>query len=263
MCHEQPLWSRRRWTSVAVAGVLLGAGAAVSAWPGGIRDQAPGALYDAYRLACAPRAVRGGAPDGLAHVQSSINPLQGTYGPGDTLMVDAGNNRGLTVGQLFYVRRVSRPLEPGAEKDPWLEIRTAGWIRLTEVNDASALAAVVYGCDAFAQGDYLEPFELPTVPSPLSPPGQPDYAAPGRVLFGVDRRMAMGEHNFVVIDRGSNHGVKPGQHVTFFRYVGQDTEPRTTTALGTVMLVLTESATVRIDKMLQAVYANSPVALHR
>ena len=247
---------------MAVGGWLVAAGAALLGRPGEIQTRASGPDYDAHRLACAPRAVRGGGPDGVAHVESSIQPKQGTFGPGDTLVIDAGANRGLAVGRQYYVRRVLRPLEPGAEKDPWLQIRTAGWIVVNEVHDTNAVASVVYACDAFTPGDYLEPFELPVVPSPLSP-GQPDYAAPGRVLFGDDRRMALGEHNYVVIDRGSNHGLRPGQQVTFFRFLGQDPAARTTTAFGTVMLVLTESATVRIDKMIQAVYADSPVAIHR
>jgi hypothetical protein len=245
-----------------MGGVMLASLAALSA--SFVRAQAPAdKSHEAELLACAPRAVRGATPDGIAHLLSSLQPTQALYGPRDVLVIDAGADKGLAVGQEYFVRRVLWPLDPGLEKDPWKAIRTAGWVRLTEVTPASAKASVEYACDAFDKGDYLEAFSVPVMPKPIEPEGKPDYQAPGHVLFGQDRRMAMGTGNFAVIDRGSDHGLKPGQRVTFYRDLATGDESHTAIGFGTVAIVLTESATVRVDKSLQAIYATTLVAIHR
>lgn len=255
--HSQS--ARRRTVGLVVTGVLLGAftGSPARAQ----QDPAAGKYHEVYQLACAPRAVRI-APTGIAHLQASTVPVQSTYGLGDTLVVSGGADKGLAVDQQYYVRRAQPPLERGLEKDPWWHVRTAGWVRIVEVHPTSALATIVYGCDAMDKGDFLEPFELPVPPVPVDPPGRPDFSTPGQVLAGQDRRTAMGSRGFSVIDRGSNHGLKPGQHVTIFRRLS-GSEGVNVIAEGVAALVLTDSATVRVDRGQQAIYPGDLVAIHR
>lgn len=222
-----------------------------------------GKPFDAYRVACAPQAVRL-APSGTARLQASLMPGRRQFGPGDTLVVDAGANQDVAVDQQYYVRRVLPGMDrKSGQKELWIHVHTAGWVRITEVYPTSALATVVHACDAFESGDLLEPFVLPTVPAPMDPPGRPDYSAPGQVLFGGDRRTVSGASNFMVIDRGSDHGVKPGQRLTIFRRLAGVDGPVNPIAEATVMLVLSESATILIDRSLQGIFVGDHVALHR
>lgn len=238
---------------VLLAGVL---GAPVAA-----QGPAPGRQGEAYELACAPRAVRT-VPTDPVRLQGASLAERSLFGPGDTLLLNRGSDQGLEVGQQYFVRRSVTSLEYLAgSKEPWVQVHTAGWLRIAEVHPKSARAAVVHACDAFESNDYLEPFELPVVPEAMNPPGQPDFTTPGHVLVVDERRVMAGTRSFVVVDRGSDHGLKPGQRLTVFRRVGEETIDRIGEA--TVMIVLPESATVRVDRSTQVIFTGDLVAFHR
>ena len=96
----------------------------------------------------------------------------------------------------------------------------------------SSIAIVTYGCDGIGQGDYLERFEAPVMP-PGTPAGTPDFARPGRLILGDDRRQIGGAGEFMVIDRGSDHGLRPGQRITIFRQTLPDgSGPVSTVGVG-------------------------------
>jgi hypothetical protein len=65
----------------------------------------------------------------------------------------------------------------------------------------------------------------------------------------------------MVIDRGSNQGMRPGQRVTIYR--ASRPGPNVIIALGTALLVEANTATIRVQDMRDAVMAGDGVAPHK
>jgi len=256
--HTHRIGRRAGLVTLGVVGLALCSAPAALAG----QQQSHGKPYEAEQLACAVQAMRA-TPSPTAVLESTTLPGRQTYGPGDTLVIDAGTDKGLAVGQDYFVRRVLLPMDRSGAKEPWVYVRTAGWIRITEVHPRNALAQVVFACDAFDKGDLLQPFSLPVVPAPIDPPGQPDYSSPGQVLLGQDRRTTAGTRFFIAVDRGTDHGLKPGQRVTIFRRLSGPDGPVNPIAQATVMLLLPESAVLRVDTSSQAIFVGDLVAPHR
>ena len=69
--------------------------------------------------------------------------------------------------------------------------------------------------------------------------------------------------SMLVFDRGSDHGLRPGQRVTIFRPVPSGTGPAVRIGDGTAMVVHPETTTLRIDKSIDTIYVGDLVAIHR
>ena len=69
--------------------------------------------------------------------------------------------------------------------------------------------------------------------------------------------------NLMVIDRGSDHGLTPGQQFTVFRRGVNGTGPILSVARGTAISLSAETAMVRLEGARDAVYAGDLIALHR
>lgn len=167
-------------------------------------------------LACAPSVafepplaalqVTGGQDSFARHV----------YSEGDLITINAGTDNGIQVGQEFYARRTlvdqRRPITRSAPA----VIRTTGWIKVYAVDKTMSLATITHGCETIDVGDYLEPFALPTVPAveEIRPAQKDNY---GRVVIGNDRRRTFGKGDFMVVNRGSDHGVAPGARFVVYR----------------------------------------------
>jgi hypothetical protein len=187
------------------------------------------------------------------------------FGPGDAVIVSGGTAQGVRTGDEFFVRRVVADnfTAPVAGQKPPISVHTSGMLRIVEAQTDVSIATITYGCDGIGQGDYLERFEAPVMP-PGTPAGTPDFARPGRLILGDDRRQIGGAGEFMVIDRGSDHGLRPGQRITIFRQTLPDgSGPVSTVGLATVYVVRAETAVVRIDQTNDAVYIGDFVAIHR
>jgi len=171
---------------------------------------------------------------------------------------------GVTVGQEYFVRRVvpDRFTEMRTDGVASLSIHTAGWVKIVDVQTDSAVAKVLHSCDAMEVGDYLEPFVMPALPASAAA-GAPDFENPGRVILGDDRRQLGSAGALMVFDRGSDHGLRPGQRVTFFRPAANRGGPVLTIGEGTAMTVRAESTILRIDKSTDAISVGDLVAIHR
>jgi hypothetical protein len=111
-------------------------------------------------------------------------------------------------------------------------------------------------------GDYIERFELPTVPD-TEIGTTPDFDRPGHLILGSERRQIGATGQFMVLDRGSDHGLKAGQRLTIFRPTAGGSGPAATIGTGKVYLVRPETSTVRIETSVDAVYVGDLVAIHR
>jgi hypothetical protein len=185
------------------------------------------------------------------------------FGTGETILVNAGTAKGLRAGQHFFVRRVvqDRHAEPTAEIQP-KSIHTAGWVTIVETQGDVSVANVEEACDGVQEGDYLEPLVLPDAAA-VVPAGVPDFARPGQVILGDDRRQLGATGSLMVIDRGTDHGVSSGQRLTIFRTTVDGTGPVVTIGEAVVVSTQAESALMRIQKSREAIQVGDKIALHR
>lgn len=216
----------------------------------------------AAELACAPNAVET-LPAAPMHLSGGFVAGKVLFGTGETVLVK-GTTQGVKSGQEYFVRRVVPDMFTKSVSDGVVlhSIHTAGWIRLGEVEADGAVATVTHSCDAMMPGDYLEPFEMPVVPADATA-GEPDFANPGRLILGDDRRQLGSVGSLLVLDRGSDHGLRPGQHVTIFRPAPGAASPVIRIGEATAMVVRPETTTLRIDKTTDAIYVGDLGAIHR
>jgi len=249
---------------------LFMASMAISLVPAAARAQEPQTVgrvavrdYQS-ELACGARAAAE-VPVGLARIGAGREHGKALFGPGDPVIIQGGTLQGLKVGQEYFVRRVTddRFTEPGSDRVPTISISTAGWIRIVEVAPEAAIATITRACGAMQQGDFLEPFVLPAMPVTPAQSGEPDYANPGRLLLGDDRRQMGASGDLMVFDRGSDHGLRNGQRLTIFRPTAGGLGPVARVGEATAMIVSPETTVVRIDKSTDAIYVGDLVAIHR
>jgi hypothetical protein len=217
----------------------------------------------AAELACAPNAVETLPVAPMTVVGGQIAGKE-LFGIGETVLVRVGSTQGVGYGQEYFVRRVvsdrfARSVSDGITLH---SIHTAGWLRIVEVQGDTAVATITHACDAVTQGDYLEKFALPIVPA-VAASGEPDFANPGRIILGDERRHMGAVGSMLVLDRGSDHGLRPGQRVTIFRPVPSGSGPVVRIGDGTAMVVHPETTTFRIDQSIDTIYVGDRVAIHR
>jgi hypothetical protein len=250
--------SHDRVLSIRVAAVAL-----ATFCPALAGAQAPTILRDSAReLACGPQAA---LVEPVAPMRIIGGPEHGRaqFASGDAVVINAGSAQGVKQGQEFFVRRAikDRFVEPTADKAIPVSIRTAGWLTIVDVRTETSIARITHACDSIVEGDYLEPFVLP-VPAAAGGAGEPDFANPGRVILGDERRQMGSPGSLMVVDRGSDHGLRAGQQLTIFR---EDTAGGTVQRVGTatVVKVSPESSMFRIETARDAVYVGDKVAIHK
>lgn len=244
---------------LAVMAVPVAAAAAAAQTPSGrvvARDYAA-------ELACGAQATTL-PPDDAVRVGAGRERGKSLFGPGDPIVVRGGSAQGIKAGQDYFVRRVVRDkfAQPGADKMKNYSIHTAGWIRIEDVQTDTSIATVVKACDGIMEGDYLEPYVKPELPAEMLG-GEPDYSDPAHVVLGDDRRQMGGNGDLMVLDRGSDHGIRAGQRFTIFRQTAGGAGPIAKIGEATAMSVKPETTVVRIDKVSDAVVVGDLVAIHR
>jgi hypothetical protein len=217
----------------------------------------------AGELACSAQATTL-PPDTAVRIGEGREHGKSLFGPGDPIVVKGGTSQGIKAGQDYFVRRVvnDKFARPGSDKLKNYSIHTAGWIHIEDAQSDTAIASVVKACDGIMEGDYLEPYVKPAIP-PEVLGGEPDYTDPGHLVLGDDRRQMGGNGDLMVVDRGSDHGIKPGQRFTVFRTTGRGSAPVAKIGEAIAMVVNPETTVVRIDKVIDAVVVGDLVAIHR
>ena len=214
-------------------------------------------------LVCAPQAALA-PPSQALRVAGGVEPKKALFAAGDRVLIDGGAEQGLQVGQHFFVRRVieDRFTVRTTEAAP-LSIHTAGWITVVDVGPTVATATVAESCDGVMDGDYLEPFERPAVVA-ASPGGTPDYDRPARVVLADDRRqLGAGGGSLMVIDRGSDHGLTPGQRLTLFRRTLDGAGPHVNLGEAFVASTRPDTSLMRIETSREDIQVGDLIAIHR
>lgn len=247
--------SVRRWVP-AVAVVLAGS------LPLSAQGRSPVTRGVALDLICGPQAALV-APAQTIRVAGGIEPRKGLFSVGETILVNAGTSQGLRVGQHFYARRVVPDSFALRTVDvPPLSIHTAGWITIVEARADVSVATVTEACDGIGEGDYLEPLVLPPATG-ASAAGEPDFARPARVILGGERRSLGSLGSLMVIDRGSDHGLRPGQRLTLFRRSLDGAGPVVTIGEAVVASTQHESSMMRIGDTREEIKVGDLIAIHR
>jgi len=162
------------------------------------------------------------------------------YVRNDEVVIDGGTTEHLTVGENLVARRTFHV--PGAPQATTGE-HTAGVVQIVSASEHASVGVVIYSCDEVMQGDWLAAF----APEPIraaEPAGTPAYDDAARILFGDTGQSVGAPGRLMVIDRGRNHGVQPGQRMTLFRRSAG--ARRSIVGDAVVVAVRFESATIRI-----------------
>jgi hypothetical protein len=232
--------------------------------PAAQQPPVPGPLLrdPAMNLACAPMVALL-PPEPSMRILGSQETRRALFGTGDALVVAGGTDTGLRVGQEYFVRRIVHDqFALRLSGFVPISIKTAGWIRIVDVQKDLAIATVTYACDGIHEGDYLEPFVRPVEPAPL-PAGAPDYENSGVLIMGDERRQIGAAGELMIFGRGSSQGVRPGQRLTIFRNTLGAGAPVARIGEATAVIVRPDTSVVRIERSRDAVYVGDRAALHR
>ena len=218
----------------------------------------------AAELACGPQ-VAFVAPAPALRIAGGPERGRMLFATGETVIISGGTSQGLAPGQVYFVRRAitdrfASPMSGGVLP---ISLHTAGWVRIEDAHAEMAVATIVQSCDSIEPGDYLEPFVLPTFAATSSAATEPDYSAPGHVILGDERRQIGAAGSLMVLDRGSDHGVRSGQRLTIYRETMDGRGPVARIGQATAMVVNAETTLIRIDSSNDAVSVGDRVALHR
>ena len=199
---------------------------------------------------CGP-AKPGAATESLGTIRSQRYVAEGgLYTRGMQVVIDGGIVNGLGVGQNLVVRRHFRV--KGLDGPDAMGEHSAGLVQIAAVSERASIAHVIYACDELRQGDFLALF----TPEPIRPTearGVPMYGDPARILFGDEGQILGAPRRLMVIDRGSERGIRVGQRLTLIRRKGRSGAKPDVVGDAVVVAVRTDSATIRIERVNDAI----------
>jgi hypothetical protein len=212
-------------------------------------------------VACAPTLTDSEPASPLRVVGTTDVVTRLVYG-GQTVIVGHATGQGLQTGQVYFVRRVPRRFggrPPGRDRP--VAVHTAGWIRILDVSGDTATATIVRACDGLLPGDYLEPFAPLSVPRRAT--GTPQTEDLATVLAGDEERGSAAVMDAVIVDRGANQGVMPGDTFVVLRKKRGEESPLAEVGEGVVLTVQPTTATVQITRARDAVLSGDRIAFRR
>jgi hypothetical protein len=137
-------------------------------------------------------------------------------------------------------------------------VHTAGWVHIVAVNEQMSVARPDYVCSELRAGDFLEPFEAPTLPegdifSPVTR-GEQDFKNYSRVVSGPYDRLAAGAGEFIAIDHGSDRDITVGSHFAIWRDLQATGMPLTAIGEATAVSVGPSRAMLLVTRSRDAVF---------
>jgi hypothetical protein len=181
-----------------------------------------------WQVQCAdlPASEPPGAPLWVAASERGDGRL--AIAPGELIVIQAGTEQGLKLGQALVSRRVDRGREsyngvkPGAEgmifgrSGYYGGVRSTALLTIERIDARFALARVVKACDQIEVGDLLEPAVIPALPAAAAM-GPENFDDRAMVMIGRDLREDFGDGDVLAINRGSKDGVTPGTRFSLYR----------------------------------------------
>jgi hypothetical protein len=193
---------------------------------------------------CGP-AKPAGAADAFGTIRAGRSARgNGLFAAGDEVSIERGNASDLAVGQNFAARRAYRTSADPSGSDGE---HTAGLMQIVAVDRRSAVAVVVYACDELMPGDWLAPFTPEPIRAP-EPAGAPLYDRAARILLTDAGQLIGAPRRLMVIDRGSDNGIRVGQRLTLFHPARRGEKRPTVIGDAVVVAVRLDSATIRVQR---------------
>jgi hypothetical protein len=143
---------------------------------------------------------------------------------GDLLYVDGGYDKGLKVGDPYWVITPEQEVfHPVSGKSLGRLFQYRGRAVVYSVEPRAAIIRVTNACTDIPLGALIKKFE--PIPIPLarkSPPlvagDPPSGKANGHIIFTRDGIVALGADASVMVDLGAVNGIQPGDFLTIYRY---------------------------------------------
>jgi hypothetical protein len=212
-------------------------------------------------LACAPMPAAEPPAEAPRLLGSQDTLLHTLLAPQDLLIVGGGTQAGLQLGQQFFIRRQPSAYT-GRSGGTYMRrtsgsttSTTAGWLRIVALNETTAIGAVEHVCGAIFRDDVLVPFEAPSVPaeSDEHAMGELDFTSLARVLAGPEHHVSAAPGEYVVIDRGRDHGIEPGARLAIYRDLRSPGMPLAALGEAIVMSSGMSASVIRITRARDAV----------
>lgn len=154
---------------------------------------------------------------GAFEITGNRHKEQQYLGEGATVFINAGTDQGVRQGDRFLILKTvdTRLADPRGGRKPIGDvIQQIGIVRVTHVLDKGSLALIERCMDPIEKGEHLVRFIEPaTMPLALRKdvhdPVKMD-ADPAMVAYARDARIEIGNGDMIVLDRGSNSGLKVG-----------------------------------------------------
>jgi len=235
---------------------VVAAGALIAATSSIAFGQAEERLLSALEIAvsCAPPTSFNMPPGQTLHIVGGQDTVpRSMFDRGDLLVIDAGTQAGVQLGQRFYIRRL---IAFGRDRRKAEGVITLGWLRIVAANETTAIASIDHACAAISAGDYLHPYATPVLPPNAEADdasGELDFNALGRVLFGPENHAAGGPGDLMLIDRGENQGVAAGARFAVYRDVRSAGMPLAAVGEAVVLSAGKEMSLARITRSRDAV----------
>ncbi len=202
-----------------------------------------------HSAACAP--VPAAPPGGAHRIIGTTDPTaKELYGAGEQVVVNAGSERGVQIGQRYFVRHVMTSHGAPRAED------TKGWVQIVAVNDRTAIATIEFACTGMQRGDHLEPYADPVLPPGIErtdASGELDFSKTARVLYGENGRQSGGTRDFIIADMGEKQGATPGARYAIYRDLKVSNVPLVRFGEAIVVSALSDSSVIRVTMARDAV----------
>jgi len=169
--------------------------------------------------------IHEGGPLGVGNI---LRPLRDSFtiGPHDTVFLTLRPGTSVQVGEVLQVvRQETLVTHPRAGGALGRLVRGRGLLQVTEVQDQSIRAKVIYGCEDMTAGDTLLRFQETEVPA-LGTAIPTTLSADGMIVHTDLSRISVGEFHVVYIDLGLKAGIVPGDVFSVHRETGLAADPR-------------------------------------
>jgi hypothetical protein len=191
--------------------------------------------------------VHEGGPLGVGNILRPLRDSQ-IIQPQDTVFLTLRRGTSVQVGEVFQVVReetvVTHPRTGGGLGRL---VRSKGLLQVTEIQERSIRAKVIYGCEDMTAGDSLLRYQETEIPA-LGAAVPTTVSADGMIVHTDLDRVSVGELHIVYIDLGLKAGIVPGDVFSVHRETGLAADPR---AWGTIRLSPTlrgQLAVVRVTE---------------
>lgn len=255
-------------------------GVVVSAAPHLVPGEAAAAPTRVMEHPGAVPATYPGLLDSAGYVVPTAQPLATIFhaveerqslSTGDHIVIDAGANRHVQLGDWFTIIRQSPAIHhPVTTQPAGSMVATLGYATAVQVQASAAVLRLTKTFDAVELGDQVTRFEppQPQVSEAAAPPVARSVS--GYITAAKDGKVSLGEGDIVYLDRGQAEGVQIGDRFNIFREGDRVQHPITRRSIrlprqvfGHLRVLDTRqhTATAVVTSSQREVSAGAPVAL--